>query len=930
MRHLSRAALLAAATCLATPSLAAAPAAKSVPIPLLVKEVSIPHSVFTLKNGLTVIVHEDHKAPVAAVAVWYNVGSKDEPKSKTGFAHLFEHLMFNGSDDLPGDYFTYLQQIGATDYNGNTYYDWTRYFETAPKGALERALFMESDRMGHLLGAVTQGVLDNQRSVVQNEKRQGDSRPGGLLQYTIQENLFPAGHPYHHTVIGSMGDLDAASLADVKQWFRDRYGPNNAVLVIAGDVTAAEAKPLVEKYFGSIPAGPVNRPAMAGVPTLPKPKSIAMKDHVATTIIQRYWAVPGLLDKRLAALDIGASVLGGLASSRLDKIMVREEKIAVSVSAYLNPLQRAGIFTVEALVRPGVDPAKVSKRLDQVLADYIAKGPTADEVQRAVMSEVSNQIRELEQAGGKAETLAEGQIYAHDSDFYKKTLASYAAITPAAVKAAMQQWLRRPALTVTLSPGERPAYAEAKSVEPPKGDEKTDGAVKGTRPIPAVGQLAALDFPKITHVRLANGIPVDYVQRSAVPITQIALAFDAGSATDSPGARGLAAMTMDLLDEGTSSKSSQEIAETEERLGADVSTSNGQDRSYVMLNTLSPNLAPSLDLMSEVVKDAAFRPGDIERIRAQTLTAIAQTRKDPTRVARRLLPSVIYGANHPYGGPPGGDSKAISAFGRQDFLGFEQRWLRPDNVKIFIVSDRPLADVQPLLEQRFGAWAAPAAPKGVKVFTAPMPRPSAPRILLIDRPGSPQSSIVGAQLLPIDPKADIIPFDAANDALGGDFLARLNMDLREDKGWSYGVSGDENINLHAVPYVVSAPVQADRTGDSLAELNRQITEFLTTKGVTEEERDRVVTKNINQLPGEFETSGAVLGAMMNIDMLSRPDNYYETLAPEYRSLTAPKLDQAARAALDPKAFVWIVAGDAAKVKPQLEKLGIPIEVVEAP
>src|SRR5439155_23312647 len=253
----------------------------------------------------------------------------------------------------------------------------------------------------------------------------------------------------------------AASLADVKQWFRDRYGPNNAVLVIAGDVTAAEAKPLVEKYFGSIPAGPVNRPAMASVPTLAKPKSIAMKDHVATTIIQRYWAVPGLLDKRLAALDIGASVLGGLASSRLDKIMVREEKVAVSVSAYLNPLQRAGIFTVEALVRPGLDPAKVSKRLDQVLAEYIAKGPTADEVQRAVMSEVSNQIRQLEQAGGKAETLAEGQIYSGDSDFYKKTLASYAAITPTAVRAAMQQWLRRPALTITLSPGERPAYAEA-------------------------------------------------------------------------------------------------------------------------------------------------------------------------------------------------------------------------------------------------------------------------------------------------------------------------------------------------------------------------------------------------------------------------------------------------------------------------------------
>src|SRR5690348_16951251 len=290
--------LLASATMLTAPVFGQS--AQSVPIPTLVKQVSIPHTTFKLKNGLTVVVHEDHKAPVAAVTVWYNVGSKDEPPKKTGFAHLFEHLMFNGSENLPGDYFTYLQQIGATDYNGTTAQDRTNYFETVPTGALARAMFMESDRMGHLLGAVTQGVLDNQRSVVQNEKRQGDSRPGGLVQYALFGNLFPPSHPYHHTVIGSMADLDAASLADVKQWFRDKYGPKNAVVVVAGDVKPAEVKALAEKYFGAIPAGPVNHPADAPVPTLASAKSVAMKDNVATTIIQRYWAVPGLLNKQLA------------------------------------------------------------------------------------------------------------------------------------------------------------------------------------------------------------------------------------------------------------------------------------------------------------------------------------------------------------------------------------------------------------------------------------------------------------------------------------------------------------------------------------------------------------------------------------------------------------------------------------------------------
>ena len=932
MHKSSRIALLAAATLLTPPALAAP--AQSVPIPTLVKQVSIPHTTFRLNNGLTVIVHEDHKAPVAAVSVWYNVGSKDEPKGKTGFAHLFEHLMFNGTENLPGDFDTYLAQIGATENNGSTWFDRTNYFETVPAGALERAMFMESDRMGHLLGAVTQGVLDNQRGVVENEKRQGDSRPGGLIQYTLYGTLFPQGHPYHHTTIGSMEDLDAASLADVKQWFRDHYGPNNAVLVVAGDVKPDQVRALAEKYFGNIPAGPVNHPALANVPTLAKAKNVLMHDHVATTIIQKYWAVPGLLDPRMEALDVGGSILGGLASSRFDEILVRKEKLAVAASASLSAYQRIGVFDVSLYVRPGVDPAKAERRLDQIMANFIAKGPTKDEVERAVMSEVSGRIRGLEQVGGfsgKAVTLAEGQTFAGNSDFYKKTLASYAAITPAAVRTAMQHWLRRPPLTITLAPGEREAYAEAKSTPPPKpGADKTAGAVKGNRPLPPVGQLAALDFPKIVHARLSNGIPVDYVQRGGIPVTQVALAFDAGSSADSPQGRGLAAMTMDLLDEGTSKLSSQQVAETEERLGTDVSTSNGADRSYVMLNALSPNLAPSLDLMSDVVKDAAFRMDDIDRIRAQELTAIAQTQKDPQRVARRLLPIVLYGANHPYGAPAGGDPKAIAGFGRADLIGFAQRWLRPDNAKIFIVSDRPLSEVQPLLEGRFGNWAPPAVGKGVKSFPAAAPRPTGPRILLINRPGAPQSSITGAELLPLDPRGDIVPFDAANDVLGGDFNARLNMDLREDKGWSYGVGGNESVLLHAVPYTVSAPVQADRTGDSLAELNKVIGDFLTTSGVTPTERDRVITKSINQLPGEFETSGAVLGAMMNIDMLGKPDNYYETLAPEYRSLTAAQLDRAARAALDPKGFTWIVVGDAAKVRPQLEKLGMPIEVVEAP
>ena len=921
---------LLATTILGAPAIAAVPQAPA-PVSALVRQVAIPHTMFRLANGLTVIVHEDHKAPVVAVSTWYNVGSKDEPASKTGFAHLFEHLMFNGSEDLPGDYFKYLQQLGATDENGTTSYDRTNYFETVPAGALERVLFMESDRMGHLLGAVTQGVLDNQRSVVQNEKRQGDSRPGGLTQYALFGNLFPEGHPYHHTVIGSMEDLDVASLADVKQWFRNRYGPNNAVLVIAGDTTAAKARPLVERYFGEIARGPINRPAMAAVPTLAAARTVALKDAVAANIISRNWAVPGLLSPQMAALDVGGSILGGLASSRLDKALVREEKIAVGVSAGYNPLQRAGIFTVQAVAKPGTDPARVASRMDAVMADLIAKGPTQDEVQRAVMSEVAGRIRGLEQVGGfggKAVSLAEGQTFAANSDFYKRTLAEYAAVTPGAVRAAMQQWLTRPALTITLSPGQREAYAETKVAAKPAS--KVDASIpKPTRTPPPVGQLAALQWPAISHVTLSNGIAVEYAQRSAVPLTQLALAFDAGNAADPAAQRGLAALTLGLLEQGTATRTAQQLAEDEERLGADIDAGNSADRSTVTLSALSPNLAPSLDLLTDIVEHPAFNAAEVDRVRVQTLTGIAQLQKDPERVAQRVLPAALYGAAHPYGAPAGGDPAAIAKLTRDDLAGFQKHWLRPDTLKIFIVSDRPLAELKPLLEARFGTWAAPAGPRGVKVFGTPTPRPTAGRILLVDRPGAPQSTILGGQLLPVDPRGDIVPLSTANEVLGGNFLSRLNMDLRETKGWSYGVSGEPSVLANGVSYTVSAPVQADRTGEALAALSSDIGEFLGAKGVTGEELDRTIANSVNQLPGQFETSAALLGAMIHNDLLGRPDDYYTTLAGRYRAQTAAGLDRSIRSAINPKGFTWVVVGDAAKIRPQLEKTGLPIEVVEA-
>src|SRR5688572_15352032 len=394
MRH----AALFVAVCLA---LAPTFTQAQVPPAQLARSVEIPYEQFTLDNGLRVVVHTDRKAPVVAVAAWYNVGSKDEPVGKTGFAHLFEHIgLFNPTENLPGGLMEPLRAIGATDWNGTTWFDRTNFFQTVPTSALEQALYMESDRMGHLLGSLNQERLDNQRGVVQNEKRQGDNQPYGMVEYAQLEGLFPEGHPYRHSTIGSMADLDAASLEDLRNWHRENYGPNNAVLVLAGDIDTATARTLVEKYFGHIPRGAVNEPATAPVPTLAARKDVVLHDRVSNTRLYRTWAVPGQLDDASADLDIAAIVLGGLNSSRLDNALVRGDESAVTVTSSYQPFHRVGMFEVTVDVKEGQDVAAVSKKLDEIIAAYVAEGPTEDEVARVVNTVVTNRIRALEPMGG--------------------------------------------------------------------------------------------------------------------------------------------------------------------------------------------------------------------------------------------------------------------------------------------------------------------------------------------------------------------------------------------------------------------------------------------------------------------------------------------------------------------------------------------------
>ncbi|MFM9977844.1 MAG: M16 family metallopeptidase [Sphingomonadaceae bacterium] len=928
---------------IALPLLFAAPAWAAEPAPVadLVSKVDIPFEQFTLPNGLRVVVHTDRKAPIVAVSVWYHIGSKDEPKGKTGFAHLFEHLMFNGSENSPGDFFEPLQQIGATDLNGTTWFDRTNYFQTVPTGALDRVLWLESDRMGHLLGAVTQEKLDNQIGVVQNEKRQSDNEPFGLTDYVSYAALFPKGHPYRHSTIGSMADLSAASLTDVQNWFKANYGPNNAVLVLAGDIDVATAKAKVARWFGHIPRGAEVKRVAAPVPTLPAPVTKTINDRVPFTRIMRQWAVEGVNGADTTALQVGASVLGGLSSSRLDNALVRNEKLAVAVSASVQAFEKVGVMTVQVDVRPGQDAAAVGKRLDAIIADFLKTGPTADEVRRVATKSVAGTISGLESVGGfsgKAVALAEGLVYSNDPAKYRAELREIAAMTPATVATAARKWLRRPAFSLTIAPGERdtsPAMLELTGDAPstvPKPAPQTVTIVKAApRPAPPVGTLTELDFPAIERTTLSNGIPVYFARRSAVPAVRVSVSFDAGFASDPKAALGTQSLMLALLDEGTKTRTSVQIAEESERLGASIGTGATIDRTSVSLYSVTPNLVPSLGLLADIIRNPAFAPDEVERLRGQQLARIKAQLSSPDGVAGYILPSLLYGRDHPYGVPSTGtgEAAAVARVQRDAIAGFHRDWLRPDNAQIFAVGDTTLAALKPQLEAAFGSWAAPATAKPVKAFTAPIPAP-ANKIYLIDRPGSGQSVILGGIVLNKTGRDDLLLLVQANDVMGGSFLSRLNSDLRETKGWSYGVGSGVSQYENRTRFIVNAPVQADRTGDSLIALQAQMRDFLGAKGVTPAELERTANGSTRELPGSFETANDALGGMQRIVWLGRPDDYYERLPLRYKAMTAADLDAAARANIDPARFTWVVVGDAAKVQPQLAKVGLPVETLLTP
>ncbi|MBB4658016.1 M16 family metallopeptidase [Parvularcula dongshanensis] len=883
-------------------------------------EVELPFEQFTLDNGLRVVVHEDRKAPVVAVQVMYGVGSKDEPEGKTGFAHLFEHLMFNGSENFDQDFFVALKDMGATQYNGTTNTDRTNYYETVPRGALDRILFLESDRMGHLLGAVTQEKLDNQIGVVQNEKRLGEDRPFGRRIWTdIYENLYPVGHPYHHSTIGSMADLDAASLDDVKEWFKQYYGAANAVLVLAGDISPDEARPLVEKYFGDIPSGPpLLKPSVNSVP-LDTNKYGVMQDRVAQPRIYRTYVAPPTGSADSPLLDAMARAMGGGKTSRLYRRLVDDLQIANSASAFYSEDILSGeiFFIIDAKTEE--DIPKINQVLDEEIANFLRKGPTRDELDRTKTIYLASELRGLEAVAGKASNLARGTLFLNDPDYYtKENLDLLQAATPKSVQQAASRYLTN-------------GYYELQVLPFPDYTASAEGVDRSE--LPALDDGAEVSFPDVQEAQLQNGIKVIVAPRPTVPVVELAVQFDAGSATSNVGLGGkdpipgLASMAVNLMDEGTEDRTAQEIASEAEALGADIAVYNSKDDSKAYLSALKVNLRPSLALLADLVKNPSFPPEEIEKLRKQTIDDLRQERADVQALGFRALSNAVFGADHAYGDVPTAEEEvqAVQSITRDDLIAWKNAWLRPEDATIYVTGDTTLDEIMPELERAFGDFRGQGEAAEKDLGT--LPEGQTPRLIVVDKPETQQALILAGR--PIDPSGGETDtaLEAMNDAFGGNFLSRINMNLREDKGWSYGVRSGASDAVGSRLFYLYAPVQIDRTGDSVKELVTEMKNVVGDQPPTQAELDQTVAGVVGALPGRFETAQSVLFSMMGNAVLGRPLDYDAGEAERYNTLKTADLEAAAQSVIDPDSLTWVIVGDYDAMKDQLEGLDLgPVEV----
>ncbi|MBV9778630.1 MAG: insulinase family protein [Acidobacteriaceae bacterium] len=872
----------------------------------------IPCEQFTLKNGLTVIIHEDHKTPIVAVNLWYHVGSKNEKHGKTGFAHLFEHLMFGGSAHIEGSYIEAMERVGATDLNGTTSEDRTNYFENVPTAAVDFALFAESDRMGYFEPTISQEILDLQRGVVQNEKRQSENQPYAVVEELVVKSTYPAEHPYAHSVIGSMEDLDAASLDDVREWFKTYYTPSNAVIVVAGDITPGEAKEKVRRYFDEIPPGPPVAHQRSWTAKIDGEHRETVEDRVPQARIYKIWNVPGYGTAAADHLRLSAGILSSGKTSRLYKRLVYDDRIATHVSAYLDEREIGSQFAAIATARPQQDIHAVERALEEEVARFLEEGPTARELERIKTQSFAGFVRGVERIGGfggKSDILASSQTYLGSPRAYQERLRNLEEASAEDLRQTAREWLSGGYYGLEVIPFV--AAAPIAEIAP-----AADG-----RSTPQLGPAQELRLPAIHEDSLSNGLKVFVAERHEIPVVNFWLNVDAGYAADQSALPGAARMVAALLTGGTKRRTALEISDELQLLGAQLSAGSNLDISTVYLSALKDTLDEALDLYADVILNPVFPQADFERQQTLQLAAIANEKVTPLQMALRALPPLLFGSKHAYGLPftGSGTETSVQQLTRSDMIRFHSTWFKPGNATLVVVGDTTLGEIKPKLEHFFGNWPAGNVPQK---SVAAVSKPGRPTIYLVDKPGALHSVVIGGTIAPPPSAESEIALETMNNVFGGTFGARLNMNLREDKHWSYGAASVLYSARAQRPFLAYASVEREKTSDSIAEMMNELSGMTGAKPVTDEELDKVKRQQILELPGAHETMNSVGNLIGDLLQYRLPLDYYDTYVSRVSALTIADVDACAKSLLDPWHLIWIVVADRAQVEASLRELGI--------
>ncbi len=868
---------------------------------------------YTLPNGLQVILHVDRKLPIVHVNQWFYVGSANERMGRSGFAHLFEHMMFQGSKNASKDYFTYVEAAGANllegGVNGTTNQDRTNYFATVPSGNLENLLWIEADRLATLPDGMTAEKLENQRNVVKNERRQGlENTPYGRWYKILNENLFPLGHPYHTDVIGSQEDLSAASMNDVMDFFRKYYTPNNLSLVVSGDFDIAQAKPLIEKYFGTIPAGPaLERPAKA-MTKLDGEKIVEVSDRVPQERTYFGWTTPAYFDAGDAELELVASILTDGLSARLNKALLYDKQLASNAVAFQSGQPLGGAFMMWATARPGVELKQIEQIIDAEIARLAKEGPTVEELNRAKTKWEFGFISGLERIGGfggKSDLLNQYNTFLGNPGMFEQDLARHRNVTAEGVKSAVDKYLNTKNRVLVR-------------FRPEKSGQPSQVAVDRTKE-PALGGDKPFNAPDVKTAKLENGLEVFVVEKPEIPKVAVSMVTRAGSVADPNAKAGLAAMTNRVMRRGTKTRNAIQIDETLGNLGTGLGGGAGRESASLNLEVLKRNLNESLAVMSDVAMNPSFPADEFDRSKKQTLDGLIQAANNPNAVANRVAFMLAFGADHPYGRPSGGLPKSVEAITRDDLQQFYNTYWKPASSALVFVGDITLTEATNLARQNFGSWSGGSAP----AVAIPAPKPMAKgKVYLVDKQGAAQTVIAQVLNAPERKSADFYALEIANAVYGGGFGTRLNLNLREDKGYSYGVFAFPQHFSKGGTWIASGGVQTDKTKESATEFMKELRFISGEKPISADELSSARLSRIRGYAQQFESYGRIAGQITDLWTAGLPMTDIQKQTDELAKLQLANVNSVAAKYTKPAETTILLVGDLSKIEAGIRELNL--------